>query len=61
MVHAWADMLYNICTYNVFRGDLPIVNIRFYIDLMCMAPQGIPEAQAPASNGLWEIRGLEII
>ena len=34
MVHTWADMLYNICTNDVFRSDSPIVNIRFYIDLM---------------------------
>ena len=30
----WADMLYKICTYNVFRDNLPIVGIGFYIDLM---------------------------
>ena len=28
----WADMLYKICTYNVFRGNLPIVGTRIYID-----------------------------
>ena len=28
------DMLYNICTNDIFRGNLPIVNPRIYIDLI---------------------------
>ena len=31
-VHTWEDMLYKICTNDVFRGDLPIDNTRDYID-----------------------------
>ena len=31
-VHAWDDMLYKICTNDVFRGDLPIGDTRDYID-----------------------------
>jgi hypothetical protein len=44
MTHAWDDILYKIYTNDVFRGDLPIVNTRFYIDLMWMSAAGIPEA-----------------
>ncbi|KAF5414565.1 MAG: hypothetical protein C5S48_08295 [Candidatus Methanogaster sp.] len=40
-VHAWEDMLYKICTYNVFRGDLPIDDTRDYIDLMQMGVAGV--------------------